>query len=76
AGAAIGLQDDDYAAAGARLADDAADVYARADMIVQVKEPQPAECAMLRRGQILFAYQHLAPDPDQAAALVKSRAVC
>ncbi|CAJ3100001.1 alanine dehydrogenase [Burkholderia pseudomallei] len=76
AGAAIGLQDDDYAAAGAMLADDAADVYARADMIVKVKEPQPAECAMLRRGQILFAYLHLAPDPDQAAALVKSRAVC
>ncbi|WP_370543996.1 alanine dehydrogenase, partial [Burkholderia pseudomallei] len=76
AGAAIGLQDDDYAAAGAMLANDAADVFARADMIVKVKEPQPAECAMLRRGQILFAYLHLAPDPGQAAALVKSRAVC
>ncbi|AOJ73284.1 MULTISPECIES: alanine dehydrogenase [Burkholderia] len=76
AGAAIGLRDEDYAAAGAMLADDAADVYARADMIVKVKEPQPAECAMLRRGQILYAYLHLAPDPAQAAALVKSRAVC
>lgn len=45
-------------------------------MIVKVKEPQPAECAMLRRGQVLYAYLHLAPDPEQAAALVKSGAVC
>ena len=44
-------------------------------MIIKVKEPQPAECAMLRRGQILYTYLHLAPDPDQAA-LVKSGAVC
>lgn len=75
AGTAIGLLDDDYGA-GAMLADDAGDVFTRADMIIKVKEPQPAECAMLRRGQILYTYLHLAPDPEQAAALVKSGAVC
>ncbi|HHL4082892.1 alanine dehydrogenase [Burkholderia sp. A2] len=76
AGAAIGLLDDDYTAAGALLSDGADEIFARADMIIKVKEPQPAECAMLRRGQILYTYLHLAPDPDQAAALVKSGAVC
>ncbi|MFL6669134.1 MAG: alanine dehydrogenase [Burkholderia ambifaria] len=76
AGTAIGLLDDDYTAAGAALCDDARDLFARADMIIKVKEPQAAECAMLRRGQILYTYLHLAPDPEQAAALVKSGAVC
>ncbi|RQR36143.1 alanine dehydrogenase [Burkholderia sp. Bp9143] len=76
AGTAIGLLDDDYMAAGAALCDDARDIFARADMIIKVKEPQAAECAMLRRGQILYTYLHLAPDPEQAAALVKSGAVC
>ncbi|MDR0243616.1 MAG: alanine dehydrogenase [Burkholderia sp.] len=76
AGTAIGLLDDDYTAAGASLCDGADEVFARADMIIKVKEPQPAECAMLRRGQILYTYLHLAPDPDQAAALVKSGAIC
>jgi alanine dehydrogenase len=76
AGAAIGLGDDQYAAAGASLAENAADVFARAEMIVKVKEPQPAECAMLKQGQILYTYLHLAPDPEQTAALVKSGAIC
>ncbi|MCA8157547.1 alanine dehydrogenase [Burkholderia contaminans] len=76
AGTAIGLLDNDYTAAGASLCDGADEVFARADMIIKVKEPQPVECAMLRRGQILYTYLHLAPDPDQAAALVKSGAVC
>ncbi|MCA3776304.1 MAG: alanine dehydrogenase [Burkholderia sp.] len=76
AGTAIGLLDDDYTAAGATLGDGADEIFARADMIIKVKEPQPAECAMLRRGQILYTYLHLAPDPDQTAALVKSGAVC
>ncbi|MDN7426530.1 alanine dehydrogenase [Burkholderia sp. AU45388] len=76
AGTAIGLLDDDYTAAGASLGDGADEIFARADMIIKVKEPQPAECAMLRRGQILYTYLHLAPDPDQATALVKSGAVC
>ncbi len=76
AGSAIGLTDEQYVAAGAQLAPDAATVFAASDMIVKVKEPQPQECAMLRQGQILYTYLHLAPDPDQTAALVKSGAVC
>src|SRR5512133_1667246 len=76
AGAAIGLSDDQYLASGASLALDAAQVFAAADMIVKVKEPQAHECAMLRPGQILYTYLHLAPDPAQTAALVKSGAVC
>jgi alanine dehydrogenase len=76
AGAAIGLDDAHYASAGAQLASDAAEVFAHADMIIKVKEPQPQECAMLREGQILYTYLHLAPDPQQTAALVKSGAVC
>jgi alanine dehydrogenase len=76
AGAAIGLSDEMYQAAGAQLAPDAATVFAQCDMIVKVKEPQPVECAMLREGQILYTYLHLAPDPEQTAALVKSGAVC
>ena len=76
AGEGIGMTDDLYAAAGAKLVALASDVFAQADMIVKVKEPQPQECAMLRPGQILYTYLHLAPDPEQAAALVKSGAVC
>jgi len=76
AGAAIGLDDAQYRAAGATLADSAQEVFAKADMIVKVKEPQPQECALLRPGQLLYTYLHLAPDPGQTAALVKSGAVC
>lgn len=76
AGAAIGLSDERYAAAGAMLVDNAEEIFARAEMIVKVKEPQPQECAMLREGQILYTYLHLAPDPAQTAALLKSGAVC
>ena len=76
AGEGIGMGDDKYVAAGATLCDNAAEVFAKADMIVKVKEPQPQECAMLRPGQILYTYLHLAPDPEQTAALVKSGAVC
>ena len=76
AGTAIGLADEQYQAASAQLAPDAATVFAESDMIVKVKEPQPQECAMLRPGQILYTYLHLAPDPEQTAALVKSGAVC
>jgi alanine dehydrogenase len=76
AGAAIGLSDEQYKAAGATLAADAKEIFAKAEMIVKVKEPQPQECAMLRAGQILYTYLHLAPDPEQTAALVKSGAVC
>ena len=76
AGEQIGLSDEQYMAAGASIVATAREVFARADMIVKVKEPQPAECAMLREGQVLYTYLHLAPDPEQTAALVKSGAVC
>ena len=72
AGLGIGASDDDYKAAGAAIQPDAKTVFDGAEMIVKVKEPQAAECAMLRRGQVLYTYLHLAPDPDQTAALIKS----
>jgi alanine dehydrogenase len=75
AGHAIGLDDDDYAAAGARIADTPEEIFASADMVVKVKEPQPGECRMLREGQVLFTYLHLAPDPEQTKALMESGAV-
>jgi alanine dehydrogenase len=71
-GKAIGLTDDLYEKAGAQIVDTAAEIFARAEMIIKVKEPQPVECAMLREGQLLYTYLHLAPDPEQTAALVKS----
>jgi alanine dehydrogenase len=76
AGAEIGLSDEQYMAAGASIVASAKEIFERAEMIVKVKEPQPQECAMLRPGQILYTYLHLAPDPEQTAALVKSGAVC
>ena len=76
AGAAIGLTDDQYVAAGAFISTNAENVFNTADMIVKVKEPQPWECAMLRPGQILYTYLHLAPDPEQTTALVNSGAIC
>ncbi|AJC45163.1 alanine dehydrogenase [Xanthomonas sacchari] len=71
-GQSIGLTDAEYERAGARIAEDAASVFAQAEMIVKVKEPQSEEYAMLRPGQLLFTYLHLAPDPQQAAALQRS----
>ncbi|MET0241754.1 MAG: alanine dehydrogenase [Sphingobium sp.] len=76
AGLGIGATDEDYLEAGARIVDTAAEIFATAEMIVKVKEPQPAERAMLRPGQILYTYLHLAPDPEQTADLVKSGATC
>jgi alanine dehydrogenase len=76
AGEGIGATDDDYRRAGAEVAASADDVFKRAEMIVKVKEPQPIERAMLRDGQILFTYLHLAPDPEQTADLLKSGAIC
>src|SRR5690606_4770266 len=72
AGLGIGFDDKAYRAAGARIARDAKEVFAKADMIVKVKEPQPVECRMLRPGQVLFTYLHLAPDPEQTKGLLKS----
>ncbi|CAN5241147.1 alanine dehydrogenase [soil metagenome] len=76
AGLGIGATDADYARAGATVLDDAATIFARADIIVKVKEPQPSERGLLRPGQILYTYLHLAPDPKQTADLVASGAVC
>jgi alanine dehydrogenase len=76
AGRGIGASDAAYEKAGARIAADAAEVFARAELIVKVKEPQPAERGMLREGQVLFTYLHLAPDPEQARDLMQSGAVC
>ena len=75
-GKAIGFTNDQYLAAGARIADTAEEIFAAADMIVKVKEPQPQECKMLREGQILYTYLHLAPDPRQTELLVASGATC
>ncbi|ODS62352.1 MAG: alanine dehydrogenase [Arenimonas sp. SCN 70-307] len=71
-GKAIGLTNEMYEKAGAEIVDTAEEIFKRAEMIIKVKEPQPVECAMLRPGQILYTYLHLAPDPEQTAALVKS----
>jgi len=76
AGIGIGATDEVYGAAGAKIADSAADVFAAADMIDKVKEPQPTERAMLRENQLLFTYLHLAPDPEQTKDLVDSGAIC
>lgn len=74
AGVAIGFPDEAYAAAGARIVPDAASVFADAELIVKVKEPQPYEWARLRPGQVLFTYLHLAPDPEQTRGLMDSGA--
>jgi len=75
-GAAIGFDNEQYIAAGAKIIDSAAEIFATADMIIKVKEPQPVECKMLRPGQILFTYLHLAPDPQQTELLIASGATC
>ncbi|NNL55771.1 MAG: alanine dehydrogenase, partial [Woeseia sp.] len=72
AGAGIGMTDADYRAAGAKISKSAEQVFKKADMIVKVKEPQLNECKMLRKDQVLFTYLHLAADPKQAKALIKS----
>ncbi len=76
AGAGVGASDAAYEAAGGEVVGTAAEIFAAADMVVKVKEPQAAERAMLRPGQILYTYLHLAPDPDQTRDLVASGAVC
>ena len=76
AGAAIDFSNAEYTAAGAEIAASAGEIFALADMIVKVKEPQPVECAMLRKGQILYTYLHLAPDPKQTELLIQSGAIC
>ena len=75
AGAEIGFGDDAYRNAGAEIVDTADEVFSPAELIVKVKEPQPPECRMLRPGQVLFAYLHLAPDPEQTRLLKESGCV-
>jgi len=74
AGAGIGFDDSHYLAAGAKVAATPSEVFATTDLVIKVKEPQLAECRMLRPGQVLFTYLHLAADPEQAQALMASRA--
>ena len=76
AGDAIGFTNEMYVEAGAAIASTAEQVFAEAEMIVKVKEPQPNECKMLRKGQTLYTYLHLAPDPTQTKLLVESGATC
>ncbi len=76
AGVDIGSTDGDYKLAGAAIIDTPKEIFAAAEMIVKVKEPQAAERAMLRDGQILYTYLHLAPDPEQTKDLVNSGAIC
>ena len=76
AGLGIGYGDDAYRAAGATIAETAGPVFAAAELIVKVKEPQPVEIAWLRRGQMLFTYLHLAADRAQTEGLIHSGATC
>lgn len=76
AGIGIGIDDAEYVRAGATITETATEVFANADMIVKVKEPQPAEIAMLRSGQVLFTYLHLAADKAQTEGLLRSGATC
>lgn len=74
-GAAIGLTDELYETAGATLVDTAKEVFAKAELIVKVKEPQAEECEMLRPDQVIFTYLHLAPDPEQTHRLINANVV-
>lgn len=76
AGNGIDFSDRDYLDAGARILPNASEVFSAADMIVKVKEPQPAEIAMLQARHTLFTYLHLAADKPQAEGLMKSGATC
>lgn len=76
AGAGSGFANEAYAEAGAELVATPQEIYARADMVMHVKEPQPSEYPLIREGQIVFTYLHLAADEEQTHALVKSKAVC
>jgi alanine dehydrogenase len=75
AGLGSGFDDQEYIEVGAKILATAKEIFDGTDMIVKVKEPQPEECAMLHEDQILFTFLHLAPDPEQTAALIKSKCV-
>ncbi len=74
-GEGIGFNDEAYTAVGAKVVAGAEDVFAQADMIIKVKEPQPNECEMLKEEQIIFTFLHLAPDPQQAKGLIDSKCI-
>ena len=76
AGLGIGVSDEDYRTAGAQIIPEAAQIFAAAEMIVKVKEPQAGERKMLRNGQVLYTYLHLAPDPEQTSDLIASGGIC
>ena len=76
AGLGAGFEDAAYQAAGAKIVGTAQEIFAQADMVVKVKEPQAVERKMLREGQVLFTYLHLAPDPEQTKDLLASGATC
>lgn len=76
AGVQIGFSDQSYEEAGAQLLESAKEIFAEAELIVKVKEPQAQECVMLQEDQTLFTYLHLAPDPKQTEALIQSGAIC
>ncbi|MGB3583450.1 MAG: alanine dehydrogenase, partial [Roseiarcus sp.] len=76
AGLGSGSPDEEYVRAGAKIVTSAPDIFARAEMVVKVKEPLPKERKLLRRGQILFTYLHLAPDLEQTRDLMASGATC
>jgi alanine dehydrogenase len=76
AGIGIGMSDADYQSAGAAIADNASRIFAEAELIVKVKEPQAGERKQLKKSQVLFTYLHLAPDPEQAKDLITSGATC
>jgi len=75
AGAAIEFADEQYVAAGAKILNTAKEIYEKADMILKVKEPQESECAMIRKGQVIFSYLHLAAEPELTKMLMKSGCV-
>lgn len=71
-GLGIGVSDEEFKAAGALIIDTAQEIFSKAEMVVKVKEPQPEECKLLRKDQLLFTYLHLAPDPTQTKLLLES----
>ncbi len=75
AGVGAGFSDADYVAAGAVIVDTPAQIYAKSDMVMHVKEPQPSEYGMIREDQIIFTYLHLAADEQQTKALLKSKSI-
>jgi alanine dehydrogenase len=76
AGGGSAISDEEFESQGARIVPDAATVFAESGMILKVKEPQPGEIGLLRRGQLLFTFLHLAPDPEQTRGLCGSGATC